>query len=89
MENDEIIVLFINKSITSLIIMTRCKRENLKARILKLAALKSTGTPCELAIRLEISERTVKRIIREIREDGYEIEYCHIRRTYVTGENYQ
>jgi len=69
--------------------MTRCERENLKVRILKLAALKSTGTPSELAIRLEISERTVKRIIREIREDGYEVGYCHVRRTYVTGENYQ
>ncbi len=69
--------------------MTRFERENLKGRILKLAALKSTGTPYELAMRFEISERTIKRIIREIREDGKEIAYCQVRRSYVTGENYQ
>jgi biotin operon repressor len=69
--------------------MTRIEKENLKVRILKLAALKSTGSPADLAFRFEISERSVKRIVREIREEGSEIRYCQIRRSYVTGGDFQ
>ncbi|MCJ7446402.1 MAG: helix-turn-helix domain-containing protein [Bacteroidales bacterium] len=69
--------------------MTRSEKQNLKVRILKLAALKSTGSPADLAVRFEISERSVKRIIREIREEGNEIRYSSARRSYVIGEEYQ
>jgi len=69
--------------------MTRSEKQNLKVRILKLAALKSTGSPSDLAVRFEISERSVKRIIREIREEGNEIRYSLTRRSYVIGEEYQ
>ncbi len=69
--------------------MTRIEKNNLKVRILKLAALKSTGSPSELASRFEISERSVKRIVSEIREEGQEIRYCLVRRSYVTEKEYQ
>lgn len=63
--------------------MTRINKENLKVRILKLARLKGTGSPAELASRFEISERSVKRIVSEIRESGNQITYCQSRRSYV------
>ena len=68
--------------------MTRIYRENLKVRILKLADLKSTGSPDELASRFGISNRSVKRIVGEIREDGQPIRYCHLRKSYVTEKEY-
>lgn len=69
--------------------MNRVERESYKARILKLADLKSTGTPAELGLRFEISERSIKRLVMEIREEGNEISYCPVRRSYVTEKNYQ
>ena len=70
-------------------IMDKFQRDTLKKRLLKLAMLKSTGAPAELAIRFEISERSVKRIVQEIRDDGTDIRYCQLRRSYVTDEDYQ
>lgn len=58
-------------------------------RLLKLAMLKSTGAPAELALRFEISERSVKRIVRELREEGTDLRYSQSRRSYVTEEDYQ
>jgi biotin operon repressor len=69
--------------------MNKFQRETLKIRLLKLATLKSTGAPAELALRLEISERSVKRIVKEIREEGTDIRYSKLRRSYVTDEDYQ
>ncbi|HUV00831.1 MAG TPA: helix-turn-helix domain-containing protein [Bacteroidales bacterium] len=69
--------------------MTRAEKESLKFRILRLAALKGTGSPAELALRFEISERSVKRIVSEIREQGNVIRYCPLRRSYVTEEEYR
>jgi len=69
-------------------IMNKFQRETLKKRLLKLAILKSTGAPAELAIRFEISERSVKRIVQEIRDDGTDIRYSQLRRSYVTDEDY-
>jgi transcription initiation factor IIE alpha subunit len=69
--------------------MNKFQKESLKVRLLKLAMLKSTGTPADLALRFEISERSVKRIIREIRDDGTDIRYSQSRRSYVTEEEYQ
>ena len=68
--------------------MTRLERRNLKVRILRLADLKSTGSPSELAYRLGISVRSTKRYVSEIRDDGYLIRYCPVRRTYVTEKEY-
>jgi hypothetical protein len=69
--------------------MNKFQKESLKVRLLKLATLKSTGTPADLALRFEISERSVKRIIKEIRDDGTDIRYSQSRRSYVTEEEYQ
>ena len=68
--------------------MTRINREHLKVRILKLATLKSTGSPADLAFRFDISERSVKRIVSEIREQGNEIKYSPLRKSYVTEIEY-
>ena len=68
--------------------MTRINREHLKVRILRLATLKSTGSPADLAFRFDISERSVKRIGSEIREQGNEIKYSPLRKSYVTEIEY-
>jgi transposase len=68
--------------------MTRIYRKNLKVRILRLANLKSTGSPDELAFMFGISKRSVKRIVSEIREDGQAIRYCPLRRSYFTEKEY-
>ena len=67
--------------------MTRHERNNVKVRILKLASLESTGTPVDLASMFEISERSVKRIVREIRDGGNRIRYCHVRMSYVIDKD--
>ena len=69
--------------------MNKFQKETLKGRLLKLAMLKSTGAPGELALRFEISERSVKRIVKEIRDGGTNIRYNQIRGSYVTDEDYQ
>ena len=78
----------VNKFISSAK-MNKFQKETLKVRLLKLAALKGTGAPADLALRFEISERNVKRIVKEIRDGGTEIRYSQTRRSYVTGEEYQ
>jgi len=69
--------------------MNKYQKKTLKVRILKLASLKSTGQPADLAVRFEISERSVKRFVKEMRDEGTEIRYSQSRRSYVTGEDYQ
>jgi biotin operon repressor len=83
------IVTVVSKTILILAIMNKFQKETLKVRLLKLANLKSTGSPAELALRFEISERSVKRIVKEIREEGTDIRYSQLRRSYVTDKNYQ
>jgi hypothetical protein len=68
--------------------MTKLEKENVKVRIIKLASLEGTGTPGDLAFRFEISERTVKRIVREIRQKGENIKYIRSIKSYVIGENF-
>jgi transposase len=58
-------------------------------RLLKLASLKSTGAPAALALRFEISERSIKRIVKELREEGTDLRYSQTRQSYVTEEDYQ
>jgi hypothetical protein len=70
-----------------LFIMNKFQKEALKRRLLKLATLKSTGAPSDLAMRFEISERSVKRIVRELREEGTNLTYSQLRRSYITEEN--
>jgi hypothetical protein len=69
--------------------MNKFQRDSLKLRLLKLAMLKSTGAPSDLALRFEVSERSIKRLVKEIREDGTEITYSRSRSSYVTDRDYQ
>jgi hypothetical protein len=68
--------------------MNKFQKETLKKRIVRLARMKSTGAPAELAFRLEISERSVKRFVKEIREEGTDIRYSQTRMSYVTEDNF-
>ncbi len=64
--------------------MNKFQRQVLKDRLLKLARLKSTGTPSDLAFRFEISTRSVKRMVKELRDEGNNIYYRPSARSYVT-----
>ena len=55
---------------------------NLLERLDQLIRLKATGTPYELAKRLELSEREVYRIIAELRSKNIKIVYCKQKRSY-------
>jgi biotin operon repressor len=66
--------------------MNKFEKACIKLRILKLATLKCTGTPADMALKFEISERSVKRLIREIREEGCLIRYDYLRISYVVEE---
>ena len=78
-----------SKPIIILINMKKSHRETIKVRILKLATLRSTGPPAELAVRFEIGERSVKRLVKEMRDQGTGIRYSLSRRSYVTEEDFQ
>jgi len=67
--------------------MTHHERNMVKVRILKLASLECTGSPNNLALMFEISERSIKRLVREIRNEGKNVRYCHLRRSYVIGKD--
>jgi DNA-binding Lrp family transcriptional regulator len=60
---------------------------NLLQRLDQFFRLKATGTPCELAQKLGLSERQVRRIIEELKDLGMPIEYCKKRQTYLYKEN--
>jgi predicted transcriptional regulator len=58
-----------------------CIKDNLD-RIDQLIRLNATGTPKELALKLEITERTVYRIIRQLKEIGFPIYFNKAIRSY-------
>ena len=66
--------------------MNKIERSCVKVRILNMAKRKSTGTPSELAEKLEISTRTVKRFIKELREEGSDLRFDYYRRSYEITE---
>lgn len=47
-----------------------------------LAQRKQAGTPQQLAKKLDVSERTVQRMIQQLRDNGYPIKYNRFRFTY-------
>ena len=48
-----------------------------------LIARKATGTPRELAERLQISERQVYKYIKELKELGFPVAYCLNAQSYI------
>lgn len=63
--------------------MNKFQKDTIKARIIRLATLRGTGTPDQLANRFEIAKRSVKRIVMEIRKDGFDIRYSRVLGSYV------
>jgi predicted DNA-binding transcriptional regulator YafY len=51
-------------------------------RVQDLAEKNATGTPKELANRINVSQRTVYRIIQTMKDKGIPIEYCRKINTY-------
>jgi predicted DNA-binding transcriptional regulator YafY len=67
--------------------MNSFQKACIKERIMQLVRLRSTGTPSQLAMKFEISERSIKRIIRELREAGINIRYDYNSMSYIRIEN--
>jgi predicted DNA-binding transcriptional regulator YafY len=51
-------------------------------RLHRLISKKATGSPAELAHKLDLSERAIFEYIRMMRELGGPIAFCPVRRTY-------
>jgi predicted transcriptional regulator len=51
--------------------------------LIKLAKHSNTGTPKELAKRLNISERTVYRLIQNLNDQNIEINFCRKVKSYI------
>jgi predicted DNA-binding transcriptional regulator YafY len=51
-------------------------------RIHDLAKRNATGTPKELATKIGVSERTLFRLVKQIKYKGISIEYCRKVNTY-------
>lgn len=66
--------------------MNKFDKTLIRERIIRLVRLKSTGTPAQLAVKLEISERSVKRMIRELKKDGEVMKYDHDRMSYINSD---
>jgi biotin operon repressor len=61
-------------------------RNELKKTLLHLAKNGGTGTPVILAKKLGIGERSVKRMVSELRDDGHEIVYSRYIDSYIIRE---
>lgn len=66
--------------------MNKSDKNCIKDRIIQLAKLRSTGPPAQLARKFKISERSVKRIINELRQEGNDIRYDYMSISYVFKE---
>lgn len=51
-------------------------------RIQELAKRNATGSPKELAQRISVSERTLFRLVQNIKDQGILMEYCRKTNTY-------
>jgi len=51
-----------------------------------LAEHSEAGTCLNLAAKLHVSERTVQRMIRQLRGEGYPIHYNRMKATYESGQ---
>ena len=55
-------------------------------RIQELAKKNATGTPRELAAKLNVSERTAFRLIKHLKNQNTAIEFCRMKNTYYINE---
>ncbi|HET6224718.1 MAG TPA: HTH domain-containing protein [Bacteroidia bacterium] len=49
----------------------------------KLVELQHTGTPKELAQIFNVSERTIRRMIQNLRQGDCDVEFCRRRNSYI------
>lgn len=68
--------------------MTREKREEIKCNLLRLIKLRSAGAPAKLAEKFGISERSIKRLINELKREGYNIEFWRAGGIYILEPGY-
>jgi Fe-S oxidoreductase len=68
--------------------MTRDKKNVIKERLLRQIKMQTTGSPADMAGFLGIHERSVKRMISELRDEGYNIVFWHAGNTYVFKRDY-
>ncbi len=54
---------------------------------IELVKRKATGTPKELATKLNIQERALYRFLSSLKTDGVEFKYCRTIRSYCLEEN--
>ncbi|MCD4768690.1 MAG: HTH domain-containing protein [Bacteroidales bacterium] len=57
--------------------MKKSARFRLQERIITLARVRGAGSPADLAIKLDSTERTIKRTVKEIRDQGIPIYFDH------------
>lgn len=50
--------------------------------IKKLAEQEATGSPMQLALKIHVSERTVQRMVQQLREHGYPIKFNRATKNY-------
>lgn len=50
--------------------------------VLHLVEIRATGRPEELANRLNVSEKTARRMINHLKQRGLSIKYCRINQSY-------
>jgi biotin operon repressor len=50
--------------------------------------MQTTGSPADLGEFLGMHERSVKRMVRELRTEGYDIVFWHAGNTYVIRSDY-
>jgi hypothetical protein len=66
--------------------MTLLEKLKLFNRLHGLISRKATGTPEALAARLDISERKLYRMLEEMKNFGFPIQYCSERQSYCYGK---
>ncbi len=66
--------------------MKLIENAELMARVICLMRRKSTGDAEEFAVKLDMSKRSVQRLIQEMKEDGYPVVYCKSSNSYILTE---
>jgi DNA-binding MarR family transcriptional regulator len=56
-------------------------------RVICLIKRKATGEVATLASKLQMSKRSVQRLIKDMKEEGYPIEYCKHSNSYILRES--
>ncbi|NET32506.1 MAG: HTH domain-containing protein [Cyanothece sp. SIO1E1] len=69
--------------------MTFLERLQTLDRLHNLIRLKATGSPQQLAQRLQVSKRTIFNLLEDLRTFGADIAYCKYTRSYYYAEPIQ